>query len=467
MTRQLDTLIIGAGLSGLTIAHKLQRNCPGHRFLLLDADSCTGGAIRSHAENGFRAEVGPHGFLDNCEESKLLLRETGLDKETVAAPLIDFVRYVYLHGKLNLIPQTPWKIINAPLIPWSAKLRVIADLWKEPLTGEPTVAKWIDHRFGKALLPYVDAVFTGTYAGDFNKLKIDAVMPGVRKLEQNHGSVLRGLVHMLREKKKTRGKSAKPTMPAMTSFADGMSRLPERLTEQLTPGDNLLLDTRVTSIGETADGWRVDSDKEQFTATNLVVAAPVNNSLALLHHIDQSMPLQKIAQTKIASVVCGFGGGATLPPGFGFLTPEQEQRFTLGCLFSSNMFPGRAPDGHILFEILIGGRRHPERLDLDDETLTNRALADVQDILDLPRSPVYTRVLRHEGGIPQLEKGYPDLLNWRDNLVARRPGLHVCGFGWEGIGLNDMMKTATRVASAIAAGRGDGRGEAAVKGVYF
>ena len=81
-------------------------------------------------------------------------------------------------GKLQLIPQSPLKIIKAPLISWKDKFRVLGDLFKKPLAGEPTVAKWAHYRFGKALLPYVDAVFTGTYAGDYNELKIDAVMPG-------------------------------------------------------------------------------------------------------------------------------------------------------------------------------------------------------------------------------------------------------------------------------------------------
>ncbi len=194
MNNQLDTLIIGGGLSGLTIAHKLQQNAPRHRFLILEKEGRTGGAVQSHHEQGFITEIGPHGFLDNCPESRQILMETGLESETVKAPLIDFVRYVYLNSRLNLIPQTPAKILLAPLIPLSAKLRILGDLFKPPLAGEPTVAKWINYRFGPALLPFVDAVFTGTYAGDYDKLTIDSVMPGVRFLEKEYGSVIRGLL---------------------------------------------------------------------------------------------------------------------------------------------------------------------------------------------------------------------------------------------------------------------------------
>ena len=57
--------------------------------------------------------------------------------------------------------------------PQDARLRVLAELWQPIVAGEPTVAKWVNRRFGPALLPYLDAVYTGTYAGDFDKLTID------------------------------------------------------------------------------------------------------------------------------------------------------------------------------------------------------------------------------------------------------------------------------------------------------
>src|SRR5665647_2312758 len=150
----MDTLIIGGGLSGLTVAHKLQHSCPEHQFLVLEKSDRAGGVIWSRAEQGFLAENGPHGFLDNCPESQLLLQETGLDQECVKAPLSRFVRYVCMDGGLRCIPQSPPKILMAPLISPLAKIRVLGDLFKKPLAGEPTVAQWVEYRFGPALLPY-------------------------------------------------------------------------------------------------------------------------------------------------------------------------------------------------------------------------------------------------------------------------------------------------------------------------
>ncbi|MDD3815083.1 MAG: protoporphyrinogen oxidase [Desulfocapsaceae bacterium] len=465
----MDTLIIGGGLSGLTVAHKLQQLCPGQQTLILEKSDRAGGVIWSHAENGFLAENGPHGFLDNCPESQLLLQETGLDRECVKAPLSKFVRYVCMNGALRCIPQSPPKIILAPLISPLAKLRVLAELFKKPLAGEPTVAQWVEHRFGPALLPYVDAVFTGTYAGDFNRLVIDGVMPGVRRLEMTHGSVLRGLFAKMKQARqdKTSTGGKKKGLPAMTSFPGGMGRLPERLAESRQAGRDILLNCGVLTIGKSQSGWVVESEQGSHEARNLVLALPINPSLDLLHTFAPRLPQSSVPEAKIVTIAMGFGPGSTLPPGFGYLAPEQEQRFCLGALFSSNMFPARAPRDHILLEALVGGRRHPERLDLDDATLIRHALQDLRQLLPLQGDPVYAKVLRPKGGIPQLEAGYPALLNWRDQLMQEHQGLFIHGFGWEGIGLNDMIKSATRVAESIKENSGAARDEAAVKGIYF
>lgn len=273
-----DTLIIGAGLSGLTTAWKLKQ-IPGHSILLLEQSKKAGGAINSHPQNGYLAEGGPHGFLDNCSESQQLLSETGLDKECIKAPLADFVRYVCINGKLKLIPQSPLKILAAPLISPLEKLRVAGDLFKKPLTGEPTVSEWVTHRFGKAMLPYVDAVFTGTYAGDLERLVIDGVMPGVRQIEKEYGSLIYGIIRKMNAAKKGK-KGKKRGLPAMTSFPDGMTRLAERLYERLNDNE-LKTNCLALNITRNVDGWTVHGAGESISCRNLVLALPVNRSIRL------------------------------------------------------------------------------------------------------------------------------------------------------------------------------------------
>ncbi|MDH3330084.1 MAG: protoporphyrinogen oxidase [Desulfobulbaceae bacterium] len=467
-TKQVDVLIVGAGLSGLSVANFLKKERPDFSLLVLEKSERPGGAILSHSEEGYLAEWGAHGFLDNCEESRALISLAGLESEVEKAPLGKFVRYVCLKGKLNLIPQNPKKIIMAKLVPFSAKLRVLADLWKKPLAGEPSVAAWVEHRFGKALLPFADAVFTGTYAGDIDRLKIDAVMPGVRKLEMENGSVIRGLLKKLMEVRKKGGKKG-AALPAMTSFVTGMARLPQALAAQLTLNEELCYRTEVNRIVSAEDGWEVQTAQHTVQCRHLVLAVPINQALALLSGIKDiaEPPALSVPEARIATIALGFTDRVKVPFGFGYLAPESEQRFALGTLFSSHMFPGRSPDHHVLLEVLVGGRRHPDRLELDDNEMIDRVYKDLSQLIDLPERPLFSRVMRPRAGIPQLEDGYPALLDWRNKVQDTNHGLHICGFGWNGIGINDMTKEAKKVADSVQRDSSRGKGEAEVKGVYF
>lgn len=470
-THHHDICIVGAGISGLALATFLRQERPQCSLLVLEQGERAGGAIRSYHSQGYLAEWGPHGFLDNCEESQELIALAGLEQERISAPLGRFVRYLCLNGRLAPVPQTPPRILMAPLLRWSEKLRVLGELRRPCLAGEPTVAQWVAHRFGPALLPFADAVCTGTYAGDIARLRIDGVMPALRALEKEHGSVLRALYRRLRARRQERKASgqtrARACLPAMISFAGGMERLPLALAETLRASGTLRLDTPVLAIEKEETGWLLHGNQESCRCRQLVLALPINAALNLLcPNLPQSPPpAPALPEARIHSVLLGFGPEAAIPFGFGYLAPEQEGRFALGTLFSTYMFPGRAPADSHLLEVLVGGRRHPERLQLDDADMIKAALADLRRLMHLPREPRFTAVLRPEAGIPQPEEDYLKMLAWRQNLEKEHRGLHLLGFGWKGIGLNDMVREAKALALNLALRPAAPAEE--VKGIYM
>ncbi|MCK5322782.1 MAG: protoporphyrinogen oxidase [Desulfobulbaceae bacterium] len=451
-----DTLIVGSGLSGLAIAHFLEKKRPDMDIILLEKASRAGGAIRTFQEQGFQAEWGPHGFLDNIPESRELLRDTGLDQEAQRVPLNNFLRFLCHNGKLIPLPQNPKKILTTPLIPFWGKMRILADLWTKPIMEDQTIGQWAVRRFGKSVHPLVDAAVTGTFSGDLDRMSIDSVMPGLRALEKESGSVLLGL------KKKKKSSSLKNGLPSMINFPQGM----ERLIEILAKGKPIRFGTGVKKIEKKSDIWEVRTDDATFGTRALILALPVNQALKLLSHLDRP-PVKKIPVSKIINVVMGFSGTAKVPRGFGYLAPERENRFTLGAMFSSHMFPGRAPEGQMLLEALVGGRRHPERLDLEDDDILRKVYNDLSRLMKLPEPPLFSRVLRSTDGIPQLEMDHPALMNWLKKLAQKTEGLYISGFGWDGIGINDMIKSAKKTARIVAEGEYGKSETAAVKGVYF
>ena len=87
--------------------------------------------------------------------------------------------------------------------------------------------------------------------------------------------------------------------------------------------------------------------------------------------------------------------------------------------------------------------------------------------MELPEKPLFAKVLRPASAIPQLEMDHPKMLTYRAGLEQGNKGLYICGFGWDGVGINDMVKSARKAAVAISAGgRGD-EGAAPIKPVYF
>ncbi len=457
MNKTADVIIIGAGLSGLSTAHFLEKLNPSSIKILEKSDR-EGGAIKTFKDQGFQGEWGPHGFLDNTAESQELLHDIGLYDEAQHAPLGDFHRYICRNGSLISLPQSLPTVLRTPLVSWHGKLRVLADLWKRPQGENQTIAQWVEYRFGKEILPLADAAISGTFAGDFSRLSIDAVMPGVRALEKESGSVICGLI---KKKRAAKGKKL-DRLPAMLNFPQGM----EKLTATLAQGKNIQFNSFVNNITREDGLWRVRTEAGSFSGKDLVLALPVNQSLKLLASF-KPPPIASVPTSKIINVVMGLPASAKIPFGFGYLAPEKENRFAIGAMFTSQMFPSRSPKNTGLLEILVGGRRHPERLSLSDDEIIAGVKKDIEQLIDIPDAPLFTRVLRSEHGIPQPEMDHLALLKWRQQMEQDFAGLHLCGFGWDGIGMNDMIKSAKKTAAAVNAGDTRQTEDAKVKPVYF
>jgi len=159
-----DVVIVGGGISGLALLTFLRDIAPRIDAVLLEAGPRAGGAIVSASlDSGYLGEAGPHGFLDNCDESRHLMDLVGLTDRAIKAPLGRYSRYICLGGRLRRIPQSPAAVAATRLVSPGEKLRILTEWRRPPLEGEPTVGQWVAHRFGEALLPFSDAVITGTH----------------------------------------------------------------------------------------------------------------------------------------------------------------------------------------------------------------------------------------------------------------------------------------------------------------
>src|SRR5262245_34284835 len=91
----LDTVVVGAGISGLAFAHA--RVAAGGEVLVLEAAARAGGLVRTITEEGFRYETGPEA-VPAGKHVRALAEELGL--ALVEAPAAAAKRYLQLDGKL-------------------------------------------------------------------------------------------------------------------------------------------------------------------------------------------------------------------------------------------------------------------------------------------------------------------------------------------------------------------------------
>ena len=191
-----------------------------------------------------------------------------------------------------------------------------------------------------------------------------------------------------------RERRARGEKPAarIVSFARGLQTLPAALAAQL-PAGAIRTRTPVISLSP-GRPWKLVSRRDGLAATDefdaVVLALPAAALARLPIGPAGENPLAALEQVDyppVASLFLGFRREQVAHPldGFGALVPAVEHRAILGVLFSSTLFPGRAPAGHVALTVYVGGTRQPDLARLAPEALRPRVLADLRDLLGVQR----------------------------------------------------------------------------------
>ncbi|MFP4463153.1 MAG: protoporphyrinogen oxidase [Guyparkeria sp.] len=462
-TQSTDTLVIGAGASGLATAWALARD--GRPVTVLEAADTPGGNIRSRRDDHWQIEIGPNTLMVKPPLYQLL-EELGLTEEATFAGEAGKKRYIAKGKRMYPLPTHPLKAPFSPLLGPRSIARILREPWVRRGTGEETLAQFVERRLGRHILDYlVDPFVSGVYAGDPARLSVEAAMPKLAALEREHGSLIRGGFATMKRAKQDR-RAGKESMPRdwrgkLISFPGGIQTLTDRLAAEIdaTDGGTIACGRRVETVQPVDGGWcAIEQDGTRWRARRLVLATPAHVSAALLRPLDPLLaePLDEIVYPPVASVVLGFPSGvlAHSLDGFGVLIPRREGRRTLGALFSSTLFPNRAPYGHKLITAFIGGRQDPEALEMSDAELVRQVSKDLGDLLGIEGEPVWQRVSRWERAIPQYELGHLARIERLDQALEHHPGLSLIGNWREGIAVGDCLENGQALARRILADEG-------------
>jgi protoporphyrinogen/coproporphyrinogen III oxidase len=453
--------VVGGGVSGLTAAYRLKR-C-GMRVVVYEAGERVGGVVRTERREGYLAELGPNSIAAPPPALRALLGELGLEASVVPASPAARNRYIVRRKKLLPLPMTPQDLLTTRLFSNGAKLAVfgesLTDAGDAPV--EESVAAFVRRRFNQEILDYVANPFVGgIYAGDPEHLSMRHALPRLYGLERTHGSVTKGFAGMLRARSGGEEPSAADVAGGMISFRSGLQELPQALGRELHA--EIRLRAPVTQLRAGPRGWTVGAAFQPTELYDAVVyAAPAHcvDEIDLdFAGGDRLKTLASITHPPVGVLVLGFAREDVTHPldGFGFLVPEVERRNVLGVIFSSTLFPGRAPDGHVTLTAFVGGARNPDLANADLPTVTARVMDDLRALLGASGEPSFRAFHLWPKAIPQYDLTYSRFKDIMDDAERRNPGLALAGAYRDGVSIAEAIASgeaaAARVAEPAAAG---------------
>ncbi|MGB3405625.1 MAG: protoporphyrinogen oxidase [Microcoleaceae cyanobacterium] len=473
MTNRIDSLIVGAGISGLSLAHALKTQNPPASPLKVwvrEHQNRVGGNITTHSNGGFIWEEGPNSFSPSPELLKLIV-EVGLKQELVLADR-KLPRYVYWNHQLMAVPMSPPALLTTQLLSSSGKLRALLGAigFVQPAMGQQlsqqggveTVCQFFERHLGTEVLKrLVEPFVSGVYAGNPQQLEAGAAFGRVTRLEAAGGGLLPGAVlsRLRNRKPKT---ALDPNLPQtkpgeLGSFREGLKMLPEAIAAQL--GDQLQLNWTLKGLTRREDKiylaeFSTPQGLQQVEAKTVVLTTPAYVTAEILQPLDPSLAqvLAEIPYPPVACVVLAYPVSAFKQKleGFGNLIPRGQGIRTLGTIWSSSLFPGRAPEGWQILINFIGGATDPEIGSLEDHQIVELVHQDLrQTLLKEEIQPKVLAVNLWKRAIPQYDLGHLKKLETINQRLAKLPGLYLCSNYIDGVALGDCVRRGFQLAETI------------------
>ena len=513
-TQDVDTLVVGAGISGATLAHNLNR--AGVNTLLAEARDYVGGNVKSHVtDDGFVWEEGPNSFATQPSIVRIAT-ELGIGDQLVFADE-SLPPWVNHNGKLHPLPKgkggkgpkgqlelvfgsngvLKFGLVG-DLLSWPGKIRAAIGAFvghaPAPEGKEETIREWVTRILGEEVfLRCIDPFVSGVYAGDPETLSMQAALSKIARIERyayniewnKFGAIFYG--GLARQVELTKERKANPPDPSWPefeygnpgSFRKGLSTLPNAISEELgqpvggeiNPDAKVKLNWKLTKIEKLeGGGYKAtfdtgDGETSVVNARTIVSTVPAH---ALRDVLEPVMPEAEVLFERAREAiqrngiyhppVCavtvaypkaafrdvelpnGFGNLQNLP-GFGSLNPRTEGVRTLGTLWSSSLFPDRAPPDYNLLLNYIGGSRDAALADLTEEQIIEEVDRGCRAVLlneDAPKPKVLGLKL-WPTAIPQYELGHLGIIEELEKAEAKNPGLWVCGNYKSGVAFPDCV----------------------------
>ena len=441
------TVVVGGGIAGLTAARVLA--AAGRAVVVLEGSPRVGGKLLTGEVAGVQVDLGAESMLARRPEGVELAHGLGLHVVHPATTSSS----VWTRGELRPLPRS---VMGVPAdVEQVARSGVLSDAGVARLRHEASgralpdgedvsVDELVATRLGNEVVDrLVEPLLGGVYAGHARLLSARATVP---QLVAWSGE--RSLVGAAAQSSST------ASGPVFAGISGGLGRLPGALADGL----EVRTGAPVRELRRTPTGFALvvgpTAAPREVLADEVVLATPAAPTARLLTDLAPvaAAELAAVEHASMAIVTLAFRAG-DLPdlPGSGFLVPPIDGRTIKAATFSFAKWDWvrEAGDGLLLLRTSVGRHREESVLQVSDDDLVARSLADLSDATGLAAGPVDSRVQRWGGALPQYAVGHLDRVARIRADVARVPGLAVCGAAYDGVGIPAVIASARRAATTL------------------
>lgn len=428
--------ILGAGISGLTLAYELEKK--GVEYSLLEKSDRPGGALYSIEHEGVVMERGANSLFFS-EPVRNLVASLELENEVLFAEEVSSKRFVLKNNQVKPLPTKPQELLISNYFNLRTKFAIAKEMVMKPEeVTEESVAGFFRRHFNQEVVDYaVQPFISGIYAGDAEKIKVELAFPKLAELAQQYGSVLKGFA------------KDKPERRKVISFKKGNQQLANTLAEKL---NYLHYNTPVSGIRREGGIYNIIAGDRILEADTIVSTLPAH---AIAPLIEDFAPEAALAFSKIEYVpiwmvhlVLDSKKVEAKFNGFGCLYPKVENKSTLGMIWNSSIFPSKAPEGQFLTSVLLGGAFKPALAQRSKEEILGIALQEMEEIYDIKDSAVhYMDAYLWKEGIPQYDHQLYRAYKSADELEKLEFLIHA---NWhKGISVPDCIEKSVRLSQIL------------------
>lgn len=425
------TIILGAGITGLSTAHFLSKKTED--FLVIEKNNKVGGNIHSQNLTGFKVENGPNTVLINNPSIQQLIKDCKLENDLIYPnESTKNNRYVLKQGKLQILPKKPIDILSTPILNWYEKISIIKDFFISKHNKNTSVSSFITKRFGKAVLNhFFEPFLTGIYAGDIDKMSAKHTLKKIWHLEQKYGSVIKGI----KQQKNI-------SNPSIFNFSNGLSHLTETIAKNIEK--KLLLNQEIKHIKKLKNEYIITTNKNTIQSKRIISTIPAFSLSSIIEHKGLTEALNAIQYVPVDVFHFGFEKKKVKnqSQGFGVLTKPSDKKHFLGILFNNRIFPHVCSDDKDLFTVIVGGSKQSQLCQLPIEKLKPIILNEVKELLKCTADPIFSNHIKYKNGIPQYDLNHDEILNEIKEFENDNTNFHILGNYLNGVSVSDCIRYA-------------------------